>query len=372
MPCAKLAANECSHKKSSVASTQLTFVSLAITIAIFITSMSISQLYNPDIYHMDALLEVSVKPEKAEEIVKMEGITDYQMLIQDWSTVSVNGSKDRETNFVVYDNFHLYTGIQGLGDEPAADEAYIGEGFAKRLGVKVGDIVEIVNKSVYTIKDDGSEEYQIYKLKIKGLCSTVYHFANAFVVNKSWFDDKLGSLIDKIYINVSDPKYINTITAELEKKYRDVRVETREQIIRDIEEDSSSVMTILYSMIVIGCVLALLGSVSNAIIGFEQSRRKYAVLHSVAACKKKLSKLILLETLISSLTAGVIAFLTGLLLTSLLETTLNGLDMGIETIFDMPLILIFITVLTASLLLASVKPIFSLRKMNTAAELKYE
>ena len=46
--------------------------------------------------------------------------------------------------------------------------------------------------------------------------------------------------------------------------------------------------------------------------------------------KKKLSKLILLETLISSLTAGVIAFLTGLLLTSLLETTLNGLDLGID------------------------------------------
>ena len=372
MPCAKLAANECSHKKSSVASTQLTFVSLAITIAIFITSMSISQIYNPDIYHMDALLEVSVKPEKAEKIVKMEGITDYQMLKQDWSTVEVNGGKAAMTNFVVYDDFHLYTGIQGLGSEPAAGEAYIGEGFAKRLGVKTGDTVDIVNKSVYTIKDDGSEEYQTYKLKIKGTCSTVYHFANTFVVNKSWFDDKWGSIIDKIYINVSDPKYINTITAELEKKYRDVRVETREQIIRDIEEDSSSVMTILYSMIVIGCVLALLGSVSNAIIGFEQSRRKYAVLHSVAACKKKLSKLILLETLISSLTAGVIAFLTGLLLTSLLETTLNGLDMGIETIFDMPLILIFITALTASLLLASVKPIFSLRKMNTAAELKYE
>ena len=115
MPCAKLAANECSHKKSSVASTQLTFVSLAITIAIFITSMSISQIYNPDIYHMDALLEVSVKPEKAEKIVKMEGITDYQMLIQDWSTVEVNGGKAAMTNFVVYDDFHLYTGIQGLG-----------------------------------------------------------------------------------------------------------------------------------------------------------------------------------------------------------------------------------------------------------------
>ena len=372
MPCAKLAANECSHKKSTVASTQLTFVSLAITIAVFITSMSVSQIYNPDIYHMDAVANVSVKPEKAAEIVKMEGITDYQFLIQDWSTVSVNGSKELEGNFVVYDDFRLYTGIQGLGSEPAADEAYMGEGFAKRLGVKAGDTVEIVNKDIFVIKEDGSEEYAIYKLKIKGLCSTLYHYSNAFVVNKTWFSEKFGNNIDRIYIKVSDPKYIDSFTAELEKNYRDVDVQTREQRIAELEEDNSSIMTVLYSMIIIGCVLALLGSVSNAIIGFEQSRRKYAVLHSVAASKKKLSKLILLETLISLITASVIALITGLVLTSLLETTLNGLDMGVEIVFNVPLILVFITGLTAALLLAAVKPISSLRKMNTAAELKYE
>ena len=131
-------------------------------------------------------------------------------------------------------------------------------------------------------------------------------------------------------------------------------------------------MTVLYSMIAVGCILALLGAVSNAIIGFEQSRKKYAVLHSVAASKKKLSKLIVLETLISSATAGVLALLMGVLLTSLIETALAGLDIGVEIIFDLPLIIAFILALTAALLLSSIKPISSLKKMNTAAELKYE
>ena len=41
-------------------------------------------------------------------------------------------------------------------------------------------------------------------------------------------------------------------------------------------------------------------------------------------------------------------------------------------IFDVPKIALFIVGLIAVLLLASVKPISSLKKMNTAAELKYE
>ena len=64
--------------------------------------------------------------------------------------------------------------------------------------------------------------------------------------------------------------------------------------------------------------------------------------------------------------------LTGVLLTSLVETAIAGLDIGVEIVFDLPLIIVFIVGLTASLLLASIKPISSLKKMNTAAELKYE
>ena len=175
-----------------------------------------------------------------------------------------------------------------------------------------------------------------------------------------------------MYINLRSPEDLDKVTSEAERLFRSVEIETREQVIADQEEDSSSIMTVLYSIIGIGCVLALLGAVSNAIIGFEQSRRKYAVLHSVAASRKKLSRLIVLETLISSVTAGALALLMGVLLTSLIETALASLDMGVEIIFNVPLIAVFIAVLTAAMLLAAIKPISSLKKMNTAAELKYE
>ncbi len=372
MPCAKFAANECSHKKSSVASTQLTFVSLAITIAIFITSMSISQIYNPDIYNMDAVIQLNQKTEKVDDFVDMEEIKEYQYLYQTGTSAKVNGKKKSDVCFAGYTDFKLYTGIRNIGEEPAEDEVYIGEGYARQLGVKKGDTIEIEDLENIVRKDDGSEENAVYKLKVKGLCSTLYHYNKTFVVNEKWFRDTMGDNVNRVYINLRSPDDLEKVTSEAERLFRGAEVKTRAQIITDQEEESSNVMKILYSMIVIGCVLAILGTVSNAIIGFEQSRRKYAVLHSVAASRKKLSKLIVLETLISSITAGALALLTGVLLTSLLETALASLDIGVEIIFNVPLILVFIVILQAAMLLAAIKPISSLRKMNTAAELKYE
>ena len=373
MPSAKLAANECSYKKSTVASTQLTFVSLAITIAIFITSMSVSQLYNPDIYNMDAVIELGCDTGKADKFIKgLDEIKDYEYLYQHFINAEVNGKKKALISFAAYGDFKLYTGISGLGDEPEADEVYIGEGYAGQLGVKAGDTVEIKDLDSYSTDENGTEEHSTYKFKVKGLCSTLYYYNTSFVVNKKWFRDNLNDYVDNIYINLRSPEDIDKVTSEAERQFRGAVVETRENVVRNSEENSRSIRTVLYSMISIGCILALLGAVSNAIIGFEQSRKKYAVLHSIAASKKKLSKLIILETLISSVTAGILALLTGVLLTSLVETALAGLDIGVEIVFDLPLIIVFIVGLTASLLLASIKPISSLKKMNTAAELKYE
>lgn len=372
MPCAKLASNECSHKKSTVASTQLTFVSLAITIAIFITSMSISQLYNPDIYNMDAVIQLNNKTEKVNDFVDMEEIKDCQYLYQEGTNAKVNGKKKTFVCLVGYTDFSLYTGIREIGEEPAEDEVYIGESYAKKLGVKAGDTVEIEDLDNIVRKDDGSEECMVYKFRVKGLCSTFYHYNKSFVVNEKWFRDNITDNVNRVYINLRSPKDLEKVTSEAERLFRGAEVKTRAQVIADQEEESSNIMTILYSMIAIGCVLALLGAVSNAVIGFEQSRRKYAVLHSVAASRKKLSKLIILETLISSATAGLFALLMGVLLTSLLEAALASLDMGVEILFNVPLIISFIAVLTAAMLLAAIKPISSLRKMNTAAELKYE
>lgn len=373
MPCAKLAASECSHKKSAVASTQLTFAALTITTAIFITALSIAQLYDPDVNNFDARIDISLNHAATDELLDMPEITEREYLSQYWEDVSINGGKKMSVCIAAYSDFKLYTGITGVGTEPADDELCISETFAKRLGIKPGDTLEITDYNIFEYDDNGKPvNYPVYKLKVRSLCSTMVHYNDTIVVSRNWFKKNYGDIVSRAFINLRSKDDIDSVRTKIEKVRRGVSVDSVEEINANIKEDADNILTILYGMTGVGCVLALLGAVSNAVIGFEQSRRKYAVLHSVAASKQKLSKLILLETLFSSLTAGVLAMGTGLILTSLIKTAMSGLGIGLEVVFDIPLTGAFIAALIAALLLSSIKPITSLRRMNTAVELKYE
>lgn len=372
MPVAKLAAIESSHKKSSVASTQLTFVALAITAAIFITSESIAKIYEADIYHFDARIGNGFSEEQVDKILSIPGITDSQCLSAAMLNAEINGSNKRMIEVTPYDDFRLFTSLHISGSEPAEDEIYIGDSFAKRMNISEGDTIEVLDCDDTILNEDGTEEHPVYSFKVKGMCNAGDFYVDTIVVSKSWYKENMNDYVDYIYVNLESKGTLDALIKELDKRVRNAELTTREELLRQDDEDKAQLMTILYGITAIGCVLALLGSVSNAVIGFEQSKRKYAVLHSVAASKKKLCKLILLETLFSAVTAGCLALLTGLMLAAMIKNTMIAIGLGIDIVYDIPMTLIFIGVLTVLLLLAAVKPILSLRKMNTAAELKYE
>lgn len=372
MPTAKFAANEGSHKKSSVASTQLTFIALAITTAVFIVSSAIADSYSTDHYHYDVQIALYKNRKECEFITKLPEVEQYQIYTQSFINGKVNGSKKHYITLIAYNDFKLYSVVSGIGKEPAADEAYVGRQYAQKYNIKIGDTVEIEDSDDYFINENGEKEIPKYKFRIAGFCDTVSAYFSSFVVNSRWYTKEMGDSIDSIFVKLSKTGSVQSLRTAVEERIPSADVYTVGEMIQQDEEDCRSIMTVIYSILVVGCVLALLGAVSNAVIGFEQSRRKYAVLHSVAAGKRKLSKLILLETLFSSLTAGVLAIPLGLLLTKMIETTFDSTGMMIIVQYDILMIVAFIIVLTAVLMLAAIKPIMSLRRMNTAAELKYE
>ena len=62
----------------------------------------------------------------------------------------------------------------------------------------------------------------------------------------------------------------------------------------------------------------------------------------------------------------------GTMLTKMIETALDNIGVIVSIKYDFLMIATFIVAMIAVLMLAAVKPIVSLRRMNTAAELKYE
>ena len=283
-----------------------------------------------------------------------------------------NGGKKELVSFVAYTSFKLHPIIKGADKAPADGEVYIGKDYAKKHSLKEGDVLDIVDTDDFIINNDGVGEYPRYKLTVAGIYDVVTDYRDTLFVNEKWYTKELSNSIENIYINLSKNSSVEDLTEKIQNKLPNVDVVTAQQSMHNSAEDRSQVMTIIYSILGVGVVLALLGAVSNAIIGFEQSKRKYAVLHSVAAGKKKLSKLIILETLFSSLTAGLTGLALGCLLTGLIETALDNMGMVIVVKFVPALMLRFVLAMTVLLMLSAVKPIVSLRKMNTAAELKYE
>ncbi len=372
MPCAKLAAGELCRKKSTVASTQLTFAALAITTAIFIIFQSIMSLYNADIYHFDARIGASDEESKLSFISEMPEVTDIQYLYDTMANASIDGAKKMLVSLSGYDDYRLFSSIKGLGDEPAENEAYISQSISAKYDLKKGDTFDLTDLDSFTYSEDGGREYSTYKLTVKDICDTRSHYNSTIVVSKKFLLDNFVNYPMWVYVNLKSKDDISAVREKLEAVDPDYEIRSVEDIIAEDEESEKGIKTVLYAMTGIGCIIALLGAVSNAVIGFEQSKRKYAVLHSIAASKRKLSKLILLETLISSVTAGAIAVLMGLVLSSMVSTAMTSLGMGVDAVFDLPLILAFVLVMVILLMISAVSPIVKLRKMNTSVELKYE
>ena len=369
---AKFAAKECAHKKSTVTATSLTFIALAITTGVFITSSAVADMYNGDVYHYDARIDIGKKLEDCEYLTKLDEISEAELDMKSYFHAEINGAKEHDIYLAAYSEFKIHPIVKNIGEEPAADEAYISTDYARKLGVSVGDTLSIVDKDDFVINPDGSSDNLRFAFTIKGICEMDPNHRSMIVVNKQWFITNLSKIVDNIFVKFSKTGSVEKLKQIVDKDFPNAYVYTAQELKAENDEDCSRIMTIIYSILGVGIVLALLGSVSNAVIGFEQSKRKYAVLHSVAAGKRKLSQLILLETLLSSLIAGVFAAALGLFLTTMIGTTLDNTGLDIIIKYDVPKIALFIIAFIAVLLLAAVRPILSLRRMNTAAELKYE
>ncbi len=371
MPIAKLAAREAGSKKSSIASAQLIFSAVSLVMAVIMLAVSVYKMFNYDGLNCDVIYSsLSSSGEKYDYISEIDGVVHAEkiyMASMKYDQMALINGVPSNLSIVSNENYQLFNmGIKDLPDTIGENEAVFDKSLAKRQGLKVGDTVEI------TVKQD-SYMPKTLNLKISSLSNTAMFDSSctAIIINPETYRSVFYDYPMEILIK-TEPGKANEIKTLLmdTKSETDAVIQTIEEYRMETVSNNSSITSILYSLMVLGIVLAVLGTSSNMLISFEQSKRKYAVLYSVAMSKEKLKKVILLETVFMSAVSITIASVMGVYFLEIISEALDSLMMSVPLFINVFYIILFAVLIMLLVTTTCIKPTRSLSKMMISEEIK--
>ena len=148
------------------------------------------------------------------------------------------------------------------------------------------------------------------------------------------------------------------------------RIMTNEEFMIEVRSMVESILTILYSIILLGIVLSLLGTSSNMLMGFEQSRRKYAIFYSSSMSKNKLKKLIVIEAALMIVLSVASASAFSLYFLNVIGKALTMINMNVVLVSPVLYSVIFGAIASLLMMIVVIKPVRMLSKMDVVKEIK--
>ena len=149
-----------------------------------------------------------------------------------------------------------------------------------------------------------------------------------------------------------------------------MRIMTNEEFMIEVRSMVESILTILYSIILLGIVLSLLGTSSNMLMGFEQSRRKYAIFYSSSMSKSKLKKLIVIEAALMIVLSVASASAFSLYFLNVIGKALTMINMTVILVSPVLYSVIFGVIASLLMMIVVIKPVRMLSKMDVVKEIK--
>ena len=374
MPVARLAVREVATTKSSVSTSQLILSSITLTISMLVIAVSLISLLDSPIYQSEIIISSpSQKDEKYSHIVGgIDGVKDVECLYYQYNLYKFRAEMNGEERDLVlfgYDNkgFKYFTGIRDCPDSLSDSEAAIDKVLASKLSLKEGDEITLRFKLDSYLPRE-------FKLKIKSLVDSGYFnsMGNTVLVSKNNYkkiykDDPPAMVLIK-----TDPEKVEDILKVMRSTLNEYpsSIMTLQEYSDTVRADMSGILSIVYAVVALGFILVLMGSFSNILMGFEQSRRKYAVYYSSSMNKQKLKRLIILESMLTSGISIIFAMLYSGFFLQIVSKALIMLNLGCPLVDPVFYTVVFGVVSFFILLVVVIKPIRMLSKMNIAAEIK--
>ena len=174
----------------------------------------------------------------------------------------------------------------------------------------------------------------------------------------------------EMFVHTSKPDQVKK-EVENSMTYGEI-VKTNDEIIKENEKNNRSLVYVLSGVIIVSVILSLVGISGNQVISFASRKKEYAMLHSCASPLKQIISLIWIENAFVFAVSGIIAFIMCFPLTMLASKAFDLADTGVSLNVSFSTLVLYIIVMWLITMMTAVTPIKSLKKMNTATELKYE
>lgn len=356
-PVMRLALIQSGTKKTAVMGTVICTAVVMMTASLYILSRSAEELYSVRNFNCDAVITNLSERSEYYDIISA---ASKELIYTAAETTELNG---RQTSVCIfgYHRSEMFKGLRDLPESLGNDEIALDRQMMKRLDIHEGDSVTL------KLKHDSVRPVTLTFTAVKGIDSVYFdQKCNAAVISldtyKSVYHDYPSMLLVRGDTELMHRQLID----------KSAEFETADEYYARMDEGSESITGLLDALAVIGILLAIISVSGQQMIGFEQRKHELAVLRSQGMSISQLSKMLLCETLLTAVLPVLLYLCTGHFVILIIEHTLSSLDMQIPISYEHLGIAEFIAVMAAAVILTVLIPIFSLKRMNTAEQLKCE
>ncbi len=368
-PVMRLAAMEIYARKSTVGSSVLCVTTAALVIMLFIFAGSLSAVYDINTYNCDLHVTTNGDRKSAvfEYIENLDEVSDTEYLYILNRSVTLNDvEKDINVIGMPDEGFSMFTGVKNLPGHLEKDEFYMDKNLAEKAGAGIGDTVRITF-------DADSFLPTTKELKLSGYVDSyeVDTTSASILISKDMYVDIFHDYPGEILVRTGDAERTKSEIEKYSGTYIS-GVETVSAYNAGWQGKKKNMEHIILGIIALGVMLTVTGMVSNQLIGFDGRRRECAVLLSTAMDRGKLKVMFVVESMFATGTALICALPVSLICFIPFGRIMAMLGGGMRISYRIGLYAVFLVILWSIFTLVALFPVAKLRKMNIAAQLKYE
>ena len=383
MPVAQLAAENISRNKSLMGNSILAVISMLLSLLVIAVCIPVWKWLAPSDFLYDVVVDVTyIDGVDYSYLGNIQGYKDMDIVYDcgRLATVALAGSEPEGDSFylrMAADTPHTLSNslpreVYGL----AEDETVISENIADKYGFKTGDVITV------TMHPDTDFPIELV-LKVVDIYdpyeisgNMVPDNTNVVIVNKDLYDRYFLGYVNEILFTTDDPEGLKKEIGSCSSMY-DVEVKTASELSEESQDEAKGLASVLSAVVVGSVVLTLIGVAGNQTFAFITRKREIALIYSVVMGRRKLRKLLFLESLFSiglSALIAVVATPIFYLDASHLMMTFSSdhVDILRPELIDIGPIAVLVVLILVVYVLTVIAPIKSLNKMKISEELKYE